>query len=533
MAMSSPARTEQVELFDLACPHVVGNPFVVHWPHPKQAEFLSAHLRAPSADKRPFECLYGGAAGGGKSDALLMAAAQYAWKFPHFRAVLLRRTFAELAKAGALMDRALHWWLPRGVHWDGTNKVFRFPNGARVEFGYHDHPTDDTKFHGGEWHFVGFDELTHWPDDSAYMWLRSRLRKGDGDPIPLRLLSGSNPGGPGHVWVKNRFIGGVDPATGRKVEPQHLYIPATLDDNPSLDRAAYWESLSDMHPTRRAQLRDGDWSAREPGDYFRVEWFGPLLDPEIDALPRGEHIAIRWWDLAASESKDAARTAGVLMARLRQGVRVVLHSKAFRATPGKRDAMIVQQAHTDGRAVVVGIEIEGGSGGPAQFEALAKRLQAEGFRVVGARPRVGKPDLSDREKATMTTAPRADTGKEARADPVASCCERGYQRRGECPDSGEPWWGVDAGLALQFQRDGLRLMSGPWTQDYVDELEGFPTATLKDQVDATSGAWAWLEAHGFGNQPAAAPVKPRIAVEHDAHPDERDAAEDRPKRWRP
>ncbi len=516
-------------------PFIFGNPYIpeTHAPHPKQAYALGAHIGHQGGT--PFEMLYGGAAGGGKSDFLLQAAAQYADEYAHFRGLLLRRTHTELAKAGALMNRAQQWWLPMGAHWDGTNKVIRFPNGATIEFGYHAHPTDDAKFQGGEWHYVGFDELTHWPDESAFEWLKTRLRKADNDPIPLRLYGASNPGGPGHTWVKKRFVGGTDIATGKRYAARSFYLPATIDDNPSLDRDAYKATLSGIHPTRRAQLLDGDWGAREPGDYFRSEWFGPLIDPEDDL---GDHIAIRWWDLAASESDSAARTAGVCMARLRSGVRVIKHATAFRATPGKRDAKIVAQAKLDGFATIVGFEIEGGSGGPAQFEAISSRLRLAGFRVVGARPRAHGPELTTTEKATLSINTPSDNSKVARADPVASCLERGHQRRGECDQTDEPWWGEDLDRSLQQQRDGIRLVAGAWTQGYLDEIEGFPGATLKDLVDATSGAWSWLQAHPYGMRHAPDPeAKKPAATTHAVHPEERrddeDDARDAGGRWTP
>jgi hypothetical protein len=224
------------------------------------------------------------------------------------------------------------------------------------------------------------------------------------------------------------------------------------------------------------------------------------------------------------------------MARLRAGVRVVVHATAFRATPGKRDDAIARQAHLDGRHTTIGIEIEGGSGGPAQFEALAKRMRAEGFRVVGARPRAGR-ELTDAEKATMMRSPIAATGKAGRADPVASCLERGYQRRGECPDTGGPWWGEDAGKPLMEQRDGLRLFVGPWTREYLDEIEGFPDIERCDFVDATSGGWAWLEAHPFGLGQAPVREEKKTPAEiHHLHPADRpEDPSDRGAagRWRP
>ena len=510
----------------------LGNRFCPEVPHPKQ---LLAHVVTDGHDDKtgPFELLFGGAAGGGKSSWLLQRAARRAAKWGHYRGVILRRTHAEMMKSGAILSRAMRWWLPQRVHWDGTNKLFRFPSGATVEFGYHDHPTHDAKFQGGEWHDALFDELTHWPDESAFEWLRSRLRTGDGDPLGRCMLGTSNPGGPGHQWVKERFVGGKE-VGGKVIVPRAFYLPSKISDNPSLDREAYIATLQDMHPTRRAQLLDGDWSAREPGDYFRLEWFGPLLDEE----PTRELIAIRWWDLAASEKADAARTAGVRMVRLIRGTRVVTHATAFRATPGKRDAKIVAQAKLDGRGTIVGIEIEPGSGGIAQFDALAMRLRAEGFRVVGARPTAKQPDQTTHEKVALSMATPSDKGKASRADPVASCLERGHQRRGECDDTGEPWWGVDQGKALYDQTDGIRIVAGPWTQGYLDELEGFPEATLKDLVDATSGAWAWLQAHPWGRSlPPEIDQQKAAARLHDVHPEDReeDGFDDRSPagHWRP
>lgn len=506
-----------LEAFDKVCPHVVGNPFIPHFPHPKQALLLGGASRHDFRQEPIFERLYGGAAGGGKSDALLMLMAQYAWRYPHFRGVLIRRTHTELMKAGALISRALEWWPVQGVAWDGTNKRFRFPSGATVEMGYHATPLDNKRYQGGEWHAVGFDELTHWPDSSAYEWLRSRLRKAEKDPIPLQLIAASNPGSEGHDWVKRRFIGSTNLATGAYDPPVAKYIRATLDDNPSLDREAYRKTLMHLHPVTVAQLLRGDWDARKPGQYYRLAWFGPLLE-ESDKYPKRDRVAVRWWDLAASEDEHAARTASVLMTRHRKGVRMIEHATAFRLTPGARDARILQQAILDGYDVVVGLEIEGGSGGPAQFETLSKLLRSHGFRVAGARPR---SDLTDAEGKLFLRTPVSDTGKEARAAPVASCLERGHQKRGESIDSGEPYYGCDAGKHPWDETDGIRLVAGAWTQAYLDEVEGFPDVTLKDLADATNGAWAYLEAHPCGASTPPDRDVSRPSTSFDVHPDDR------------
>lgn len=533
----SAARATILTTFESIVPHVYGNPYIPHWPTAPQQLFLALH-QDHRTDGRTFEALYGGAAGGGKSDCLLMAAAQYAWHHGEFAGGIFRRTFSDLALPGAIMDRAISWWKPRGVHWDGTNKTFTFPSGAKVAFGYLQHEHDHLRYQGSEFHFTGWDELTQFPLESQYRYVGlSRVRRREGCPIPLRTLSASNPGGPGHVWVKTRFIGeqtsGVAPILPGR------YVPARILDNPHIDREAYIEGLSGLHPTVRDQLLNGDWRARDPGDYFRAEWFGGLLDPATDLWPASDCRRIRWWDLAASEKPDAAHTAGVRMARHRSGVRAVEHCRSFKATPGKRDDLIVQTAKADGHTITVGLEIEGGSGGLAQFEALAKRLRASGFHVVGARPRAGGVEPGAEDRVRIIRNPVHETGKAARADPVASCLERGYQRRGEGVNTGGQWWGLDAGKLVTEERDGIRLFAGPWTQDYLDVLEGFPDEGRCDEVDATSGAWAWLETHSVAMQnppreqgSAQAPVE--LANVHPADRSQVDnGARDKGGRWRP
>jgi len=515
------ARARWAAEFEAYCPHVLGNPFIPHFPLPKQSAFLGAHMQldAVEADE-VYQALFGGAAGGGKSDALLMGAAQYAWKHPEFAGVCLRRSYAQLAQPGALMDRAHMWWNKNnGVHWNGTDKIFTFPSGARVKMAYHGTAADNENFQSSEYQYAAFDELTHWPDPSAYEWIAlSRLRRPEGSALPLRALSASNPGGRGHIWVRDRFVGGIDLETGAALEAPCDYFPARIVDNPYLDRAAYVRSLMRLHPTTRAQLLEGDWSAREPGDYFRREWFGPLLDAEADAWPNRDKISVRWWDLAASEKPDACYTAGVLMSRHRFGVRAIEHCTSFRATPGKRDDLIVQQAKLDGYHVVVGIEIEPGSGGIAQYLALEKRLRAAGHRVTGARPQT----MSEQEKQMMIRAPTSENAKALRCAPVSSCLERGHQRRGECDDTGGEWWGLDVGRQPNAERDGIRLYAGPWTQSYLDVVEGFPGEGRMDEADATSGAWAWLETHPWGQRVAASRALDRESIEWlDVNPSDR------------
>lgn len=535
--MEQEAQEAILEAYDALCPGIVGNPYLNgHFPLPMQWMFLRGHQDYPPPKKSAFQALYGGAAGGGKSDALLMAAAQNVDR-PEYAGLLLRRTYADLMLPGALLDRGISWWKGRaGVHWDGTNKTFRFSSGAKVAFSYLQHAGDEIRYQGAEFQYVGWDELTQFPDRRAYTYLLSRIRRPANSRIPLRSLAASNPGGKGHSWVAEDFDVLLD-------GDGNPFYPARVTDNPYIDREAYIEGLMHLHPTTRAQLLAGDWRAREPGDYFRREWFGPLLDPETDLWPAQDCTRVRWWDLAASIKEGSAHTAGVKMARHRSGVYAIEHCASFKATPGMRDSRIIDIAKSDGYTVTVGLEIEPGSGGVAQVDSIAAELKKAGIRCVYARPRANN---TEKEKVYVVRAPSSANAKAARCDPVAACLERGYSRRGEGPEWDAltqrrvPGWGEDAGRQVQDQRDGIRLFAGAWTQAYLDIVEGFPGdgTTRVDEADGTSGAWAWLRSHPAGL--AETPSKRREpAPDSDElrrmHPSERpkDAkGRDKAGRWR-
>ena len=214
--------------------------YVPHRPHAKQREFLAC---------TELEALYGGAAGGGKTDALLMAAAEYI-HVPGHAALLLRRTYPDLTLPQAILDRAKQWWIPAGVAWSEKDKRFTFPSGATITFGYCDTENDKYRYQGAELQFLGIDELTQWPE-GWYRYLLSRLRRPSGMPVPLRARATSNPGGIGHEWVKRRFVEAESRAGA--------FIPAGLADNPHTDRDEYRKSLSRLDPTTRKQLEEGVW----------------------------------------------------------------------------------------------------------------------------------------------------------------------------------------------------------------------------------------------------------------------------------
>lgn len=200
------------------------------------------------------EILYGGQAGGGKSDALLMSALQYVTE-PDYHALLLRRTYKDLALPNAIMNRCANWLNPfvanKEVKWDGNTKTYTFPSGATLSFGYLSHDNDLDQYQGSELQFVGFDELTQFTE-KQYTYLHSRLRKLEDSIVPIRMRAGSNPGGRGHEWVKKRFVDD---------KSKLPFIPSSYLDNIYLDRENYGEQLDKLDPLTKQQLKYGDWNA--------------------------------------------------------------------------------------------------------------------------------------------------------------------------------------------------------------------------------------------------------------------------------
>ena len=225
------------------------NRFIIHAPFQQQMYFLS--------DVRE-ELMYGGMAGGGKSDALLMSALMYCDYNPNdepvtYDALILRRTLDDLEMPNAILDRAKQWLLPfedKGLlTYKDIKKKFTFVNGATLTFRYLAHNNDLNKYQGAELQFVGFDELTQFPENQ-YLYLHSRLRKTEDNPIPLRMRGASNPGGVGHDWVKARFISPDSPCA---------YIPSAYTDNPYLNHDEYGKQLDKLDELTKQQLKYGNW----------------------------------------------------------------------------------------------------------------------------------------------------------------------------------------------------------------------------------------------------------------------------------
>lgn len=330
-----------------------------------------------------------------------------------------------------------------GATFDKSKRTWTFPSGATITFGYLDSEDDAMNYKGTDWQYIFIDELTEIPWESAYDYLHSRMRRPKGSNIPLRLRCTTNPGGPGHEWVKRKFI--------TEKRPNHFFIPAFLQDNPYIDQVDYRRRLNTLHPIIRDMLLYGIWDIAIEGNIFKSAWW--KVEPLI-TIPR-ELRQVRYWDLAASEGR------GDYIAGLKLGESNnrywVLDLVRGQLSPEGVEELLSVTARKDGIGVRQVIELEPG----ASSKILANHFRKDvlkGFAYIEDRP----------------------TGsKLARAYPVATAVASG----------------------------AVQLVEAAWNSTLIVEASLFPSKRKDvhdDIVDTLSGAYNYLANAGGRNQPSTA-----------------------------
>lgn len=406
------------------------------------------------------EVLYGGAAGGGKSDALLAEALRQVAS-REYRAILFRRSFPELEQAKGLIDRSKELYPAcQGIYGEMRHR-WAFPSGALVDFGHMQRDDDRLKYQGAAFAYVAFDELTHFTE-RQYLYLFSRNRAAGGAGLRCYVRAGTNPGGPGHEWVKRRWGAWLDRKHPDPANPGELrwyarvndvdtevslehpdaksrtFIPAFVRDNPYLAGTEYERNLKLLPLVERKRLLEGDWDIMAAaGNVFKREWF------EIVDIAPADARRVRFWDLAATEKKAASSdpdyTAWARVS-LKDGLYFIERVERVRARWHGVKQLIVQTARLDGRAVSIGIEQEPGASGKSIIAEIVAWPELIGYAV------------------------------------------RGYSSGADKLTRANPW-------AAQAEAGNVKIVQGDWdVQGFLDECAMFPDSPHDDRVDAVSGA---------------------------------------------
>jgi len=298
------------------------------------------------------ELLYGGAAGGGKTDWLIAEMLAVLLEFPGSNGAIFRRTYPQLSELGGIEGRLLDR-LPRSIGtYNAQDHVWKFRNGSRLRLAHCQTDKDVTKYQGAEWAIVGFDQVEQFTE-FQYRYLLHRLRVSgelakamEAAGYTPKAISTANPGGVGHGWVKRRFIdpfpaGGVAfrPAPDPEDDPNpgtRCFIPATIEDNPDVD-PTYAGRLDRLPEDDRRAMRYGDWNVYAGQRFKAFRTAVHVIDPEALPIPAGAGI-VR--GVGVDYGLDAP-FAALWGAKLADGL-IVVYRELYKAglTPAEQAARI-------------------------------------------------------------------------------------------------------------------------------------------------------------------------------------------------
>lgn len=413
--------------------------------------------------------VYGGAAGGGKTWALLLEPLRHVDN-PEFSCVIFRRTYPQITNPGGLWDESANIYPLLGAKQNTSDLRWTFPSGAVVRFAHLQHEKNKYDWQGAQVPLICFDELTHFTE-SQFLYLMSRNRSMSG--VRPYMRGTTNPDA--DSWVKDFLGPWVDdehpdyPANPGDIryftqESGHIawvdadwrddlglagksmtFIPARVQDNQALLDAnpEYLANLRALPYVEMQRLLEGNWKVRpEAGKVFNRAWF-----EMVDAVPVGGQ-EVRFWDFAATAKKaqgdDPDYTVGLKLIR-HDGLYYIADVIRERIAAPMVKRRVKNIAQQDGQQVEVAWEIEPGSSGLLWSNELAKELA--GWNAKGVRP----------------------TGdKLQRAQPAAA----------------------------QALAGNMKVLRAPWANGLLGELHGFPDLDHDDRVDGLSGAFTQL-VHGF------------------------------------
>jgi predicted phage terminase large subunit-like protein len=422
--------------------------------------------------------IYGGAAGGGKTFAILLEPTRHYYN-PKFAGVIFRRTTKQVTNPGGLWDEAMNMY---GGLLGATPKIsmleFTFPSGMKMRFGHLEHEKNVYDWQGSQIPFLGFDELTHF-SESQFFYMLSRNRSDSGVPGYVRATT--NPDC--NSWVRKFIDWWIDNDTGLPIsersgklrwfiriddqmiwadtreeliqkygpdkQPKSVtFIPAKLSDNKKLleKDPSYLANLEALPKVERERLLGGNWNVKPvSGMVFKKNWF------EIIPISPALGQTIRYWDRAATEktdSNDPDFTVGLKMKRTDNGLFIVEHIVRGQWSPGKVETAIKNAALQDGKQTSVGLEVDPGQAGKAEANNYTRLLAGFPIKMNPAR-----------------------VDKVTRALPVSAQSEAG----------------------------NVKILQGPWNETFLNELEAFPLGSKDDQVDAFSGAFNCLTGNLTGD----------------------------------
>lgn len=429
--------------------------------------------------------IYGGAAGGGKTYALLLEAVRHT-NNPKFGAVIFRRQSIQITQEGGLWDSSyeVYGGIKGAVPKTSPRYHWKFKTGARVGFAHIDGDRDLGKWQGSQIAFIGFDELTHFTK-KQFFYMMSRNRSASGiDPY---IRATCNPDA--DSWVADFISWWIDQDTGYPISErsgiirymvhmndiiswfdtedegidfakQHgldeykakksvksvTFIASTLQDNKILmeNDPGYLANLLALTEVEKERLLNGNWKIKpSAGSFFKRNQIGDILT----SIPNDIVAICRGWDLAATdedENKEAAYTAGVLIAKRACGRFLILDVVNKQLKAGDVRKLIMTTTKADNVkyrkycTVRQRLPQDPGQAGKEQAGSYINMLA--GYNVV-TRPESGS--------------------KESRAEPMAA----------------------------QWQQGFFDVMEGEWNEEYFNQLESFPESKFKDMVDAGSSAF--------------------------------------------